>query len=213
MEKRKAKAVQEQAGEGTMEGALEGDGEGAMEGVLEGDGKGAREGDDDASDVEIVREGFFKQPPRSQGTKTTKAEATLLAKRECTLEAQVRATEKMAIANLKAETLQDQAALSLFTMPGEDGLRDQAREYLTLCRNEEMERLKRHIDVKRHAMERQASDHESLMAERAREALRSTKAQAIDAMADIGIGNQQGTNGAVPSPAAPFPTVNMPGKI
>ena len=57
--------------------------------------------------------------------KTAKAKATLLTKRECTLEAQVRATEKMAIANLKkAETLQDHAALSLFTMPGKDGLSD-----------------------------------------------------------------------------------------
>ena len=53
-------------------------------------------------------------------------------------------------------------------MPGEDGLSDQAKEYLTLRRNEEMERLKRCIDAERRAAEQEASDHERLMAERAR---------------------------------------------
>ena len=85
MGKRKARAVQERPIEGGMEGALEG--------ALEGDGEG--------SYVEITRKGFFKQPPRPYGTKTAKAKATLLTKRECTLQAQVYATEKMAIANLK----------------------------------------------------------------------------------------------------------------
>ena len=85
IEKRKARVVQKRVGKG------------AMEGVLEGDGKSTKEVDGDTFDVEIVREGFFKRPPRPQGTKITKAKATLLAKRECTLQAQVRAMEKMAI--------------------------------------------------------------------------------------------------------------------
>ena len=41
----------------------------------------------------------------------------------------------------KAQVLQDQAALSLFTMPVDEGLSDEAREYLSLRRQEEMSKL------------------------------------------------------------------------
>ena len=56
-----------------------------MEGAVEGDGDGAREDYGEGSGAKITREGFFKRPPRPHGTKTAKAEATLQAKRECTL--------------------------------------------------------------------------------------------------------------------------------
>ena len=71
-----------------------------------------------------------------------------------------------------------------------------------------MERLKRRIDAERHAAEQQVSDHERLIAERAREALRSKKVQATAVGADMGIAKDHGANGAVPSPTAPSSTPN-----
>ena len=55
----------------------------------------------------------------------------------------------MAQVNLsKATTLQNQAMLSLFTMPTNEGLSDLAKEYLNLYRDKEMKRLKWQIGVK-----------------------------------------------------------------
>ena len=70
------------------------------------------------------------------------------------LHAQARATKQMAIANLKkVETLQDQVALTLFTMPMEDGLSKQAKEYLKLRCNEAENRM----------AEQEAFKHERVM--------------------------------------------------
>ena len=114
------------------------------------------QGDDDASgddDVNfIMRDDFFRWPLRLQGTKTTKLEASLLAKKKVTLRAQALATKQMAIANLKkTKTLQDYTKLSLLTMLIDDNLSKQAREYLNLQHNEKVERLKKHIDALKHS--------------------------------------------------------------
>ena len=62
------------------DGAIDGGGEGVADGEGQGDGKG------DNSNVEIVtRERFFKQLPWPQGNKSTRTEASLLAKREFAL--------------------------------------------------------------------------------------------------------------------------------
>ena len=66
--------------------------------------------------------------------------------KEVAIHAQVRATADLVAANVrKAQVLQDQAALSLFTMPMEQGLSEEAREYLSLRREEEMTKQHRRL--------------------------------------------------------------------
>ena len=78
---------------------------------------------------EVVEVAFPKQPSRPQGSKSPKDELRL-------------PPGERAAANIsKAQVLQDQAALSLFTMPNEQRLSDQLPEYLTLRREEEMSKL------------------------------------------------------------------------
>ena len=48
-------------------------------------------------------------------------------------------------------------------MPIKQGLTDEAREYLQLLRREELDRLKRQINSKRHAAEQEAMEHERLI--------------------------------------------------
>ena len=72
-------------------------------------------------------------PLRPQGNKAPKLSASLLAKRESAFQAQAQAMQQMAVANLKkTEALQDQVALSLFTMPMNAQLTEEAREYINL---------------------------------------------------------------------------------
>ena len=72
---------------------------------------------------------------------------------------QARATVDLAAANMrKAQVLQDQAALSLFTMPMEQGLSEQAREYLSLRREEEMTKLRRRLAEEKRNEARLAAD-------------------------------------------------------
>ena len=84
----------------------------------------------------------------------------------------------MAVANLKkAEALQDQAMLSLFTMPMDTDLTEEAREYLNLRRREEMDRLKRRMEAKRRAAELEAMAHDQLVKQRSAEVTRATKSR------------------------------------
>ena len=74
--------------------------------------------------------GFPPRPTRLQGSKAAKAELLQEKKREKVLLSQARATETMAEASLrKANALQDQCAMSLFTMPLEEGMTEDARRY------------------------------------------------------------------------------------
>jgi hypothetical protein len=82
---------------------------------------------------------------RPMGGKCAKEEVKAQKQRECAVRAQAQATADMAAANVqKAQVLQDQAALNLFTMPGADPV--EVAEYLRLRRQEELVKLKCRLD-------------------------------------------------------------------
>jgi hypothetical protein len=89
---------------------------------------------------------FAKRPTRPVGNKHAKEEYQVAKLWESAVRAQAKATTEIAAANMrKAQILHDQATLSLFIMPNEESLSELACEYLNLCREEEMERLRSHI--------------------------------------------------------------------
>ena len=125
--------------------------------VQQRSGHSAVEADGDGDDVEVVPESAFlsKRLRRPQGQKSAKAMDSTLKQKEIVVRAQARATAELAAANLrKAEVLSDQAALSLFTMSNEERLSDEAREYVSLRRQEEMAKLRKRV-----AQERQEEEH------------------------------------------------------
>ena len=87
-----------------------------------------------SSQVEDAEEqSFSKCPSRPQGCKSTKEDLRSRQVKDVAIRAQARATANLAVANMrKTQVLQDQAALSLFTMPSDQGLSEEAREYLEL---------------------------------------------------------------------------------
>ena len=120
-----------------------------------------------AKDEEVVVAspiGFPPRPTRPQGSKAAKAELLQQKKREKILLGQAQATETMAEASLrKANALQDQCAMSLFTMPLEEGMTDEARRYFTLRRQEEIHRLERRMRVEWRAAELEELEHAKLL--------------------------------------------------
>jgi hypothetical protein len=73
-----------------------------------------------------------------------KEEQKVAKQREMAIRAQARATTDVAAANFKkAQILQDQGTLSLFTMPEGGGLSELAWEYVELRREEEITNLRR----------------------------------------------------------------------
>jgi len=98
----------------------------------------AASGSASEEDVALISPtGFPPRPTRPQGTKAAKADFVAQKKREKILQSQARATETIAEASLrKANALQDQCAMSLFTMPLEEGMTEEARRYFTLRRQE-----------------------------------------------------------------------------
>ena len=126
----------------------------------------------------------------------------------------------MAVANLKkAKALQDQAALSLFTIPIDVQLTKEAtREYLNLRQGEEMERLKRCMEAEQRAAELEAMVHDCLMKERSAEVERATKCRGTLAAVTPIVPEMSPPitrGGGSPSTplALPHPTVAMPGAI
>jgi len=120
--------------------------------------------------------GFPPRPTRPQGSKAAKADLVQQKKREKILVSQARTTETMAEASLrKANALQDQCAMSLFTMPLEEGMTEEARRYFTLRRQEEIERLERRMRVERRAAELEELEHAKLIKDRNLEASTSRK--------------------------------------
>ena len=92
------------------------------------------------------------------------------------MRAQARATAELAAANLrKAEVLSDQAALSLFTMPNEERLFDEAREYLSLRRQEEMAKLRKRLVHERHEEAEAVAEAARLDRERAADLARAQR--------------------------------------
>ena len=127
-----------------------------------------------ALDEEVVVASPTRFPPRStrpQGSKAAKADLLQQKKREKVLQSQARATETMAEASLrKANALQDQCAMSFFTMPLEEGMTEEARRYFTLRRQEEIQRLERRMRVERRAAELEELEHAKLLKDRNLEA-------------------------------------------
>ena len=138
--------------------------------------------------------------------------ASLLAKRELALQAQAQATQEMAVANLKKlEALEDQVALSLFTMPMDADLMDEAREYLNLKQREEMERLKQRMEAERRVAELEAMAHDRLVKERSAEVAKVTEsrgtASALSPIAPAITPLMSGGGGSPSTPIAlPLPT-------
>jgi multidrug efflux pump subunit AcrA (membrane-fusion protein) len=92
------------------------------------------------------------------------------------IRAQARATADVAAANFKkAQILQDQAALSLFTMPEGTQLSAQAREYLELRREEELEKLRERIATTKAEAARRKAEAARRKAEAEREAAARTQ--------------------------------------
>ena len=138
-----------------------------------------------ASDEEvedIAEQAFPRRPSRPQGSKATKGELAAHSKREKIMQKQVLASERMAEASLlKATAMQDQCALSLFTMPTGEGLTEQARRYIEVRRTKEIERLEWCIESERRAAELAKLEHKRLLKEGSYEAPRSRRGRSAAA--------------------------------
>lgn len=116
---------------------------------------------------EVDEQCFSKRPGRPQGSKAAKQDLLLREVKEVVIRAQAKATANLAAANMaKVQVLQDQAALSLFTMPHEDRLTEQAQEYITLRREEEMAKLRWRVAEEKCDEARAATEAERLQHER-----------------------------------------------
>ena len=83
--------------------------------------------------------------------------------------------------------MQDQCALSLFTMPTGEGLTEQARQYIELCRTKEIERLERRILSERRATELAKLEHERLLKERSYDGPRSRRGRGAAAATSLAV--------------------------
>lgn len=129
--------------------------------------EGAGEGSQSDEEVEVVvvsPTGFPPRPTRPQGSKAAKGDVVAQKKREKILHSQARATETMAEASLrKANALQDQCAMLVFTMPLEDAMSEEAKKYFTLRRQEEIARLERRMQAERRRAEVEEMEHAKLL--------------------------------------------------
>jgi len=127
--------------------------------------EGAGEGSQSEEEVAVVSPtGFPPRPTRPQGSKAAKGDVVAQKKREKILQSQARATETMAEASLrKANALQDQCAMLVFTMPLEDAMSEEAKKYFTLRRQEEIARLERRMQAERRRAEVEEIEHAKLV--------------------------------------------------
>ncbi|KAG0554591.1 hypothetical protein KC19_12G103000 [Ceratodon purpureus] len=168
---------------------------------------GEATGSGSASDDEVAvvsPTGFPRRPSRPQGSKAAKTDLLAQKKGEKILAAQARATETIAEASLrKANALQDQCAMSLFTMPDQDSMTDEAKKYFALRRQEEIHRLERRMQAEKRRAEMEELEHAKLLKERNLEkAATKTTAAATPAAA----ASPAPVVTAAP-PSAPSPTV------
>jgi hypothetical protein len=138
-------------------------------------GEEACSGEED--DVEILSEvSFAKRPTRPDGNKHAKEDHRQMKQRDVVVKTQARAIVEMATANMhKAQILHDQATLSLFTMPNEESLSDLVHEYVNLCHEEEMEKLRCCIAEEKVAKARAAAEAKTLADIRAAEVVLATR--------------------------------------
>ena len=136
----------------------------ALEVATEGTGSGS------ASDEEVVVISPTWFPPRRtrpQGSKATKADVVAQKKRDKILQSQVRAIETMAEVSLhKANAIQDQCAMSFFTMPLEEDMSEEAKNYFTFHRQEEIQGMEQSMQAERRRAELEELEHAKLGKER-----------------------------------------------
>jgi hypothetical protein len=144
-------------------------------------------GDDDAPRRTPPREPLPTAMPnkrgRPAGHKSAKEEQWQRMAREQVAKATQRVTADMASANFKkAQVLEDQAALQIFTMPESQVLSEQAREYLQLRRDEELIKIRLRVAERKAALEREEAATRRADAALARErALREEEVAAANA--------------------------------
>lgn len=98
--------------------------------------------EDDPADVDDM-EPARKRQARPIGVKAAKEDQKTTKQRKCSARAQACATADMAEASFKKpKTMEDAAGQALFMMPEPVGMWEQARAYLVIRREEEMERIK-----------------------------------------------------------------------
>jgi hypothetical protein len=120
---------------------------------------------------------------RPIGVKFAKEEQRQRLAREHIVKVTQRVTGDMAMANFrKAQVLEDQAALQIFTMPHSEELPDQAREYLDLKREEELLKLRVRVAEKKAALAREEAAKKKAETAAARErTAREEELQAAEA--------------------------------
>jgi hypothetical protein len=85
-------------------------------------------------------------PQRPIGNKAAKEELHRTRVKESMMRAQEKATSEMAAANAnKVAVIHHQAALQFFSIPDDSAMINMAREYLQLCREEELTKVKQQI--------------------------------------------------------------------
>jgi hypothetical protein len=90
------------------------------------------------------------------GNKCAKEEERQRIHREHIARAQGRVSAEMAAANrAKAQVLEDQSVLHIFTMPVSETISDDAREYLALRRQEELIKIRVRVVEQRAALARE----------------------------------------------------------
>jgi hypothetical protein len=100
-----------------------------------------------------------KDPAKLTGMKIAKEEHQLQKQKECAIHAQARETVDMATTSLrKAQVFQDQVVLALFMMPDKTHLSQQAYDYLTLRRDEEMVKLQCRLQAEKIAVAQEAAE-------------------------------------------------------
>jgi hypothetical protein len=104
------------------------------------------EGSEDCEVVESLSDSGESSPSGRKAVEWRRKNKKTQKLKESTMRAQAKATADMAAATLmKAEILQDQSALALFTMPDDQLTSAEAREYLQLRRQEELLKLRRRL--------------------------------------------------------------------
>jgi hypothetical protein len=99
------------------------------------------------------------RPQRPPGNRLSREAQREVKVKEGFAQVQAKATADMATANLKkAQAIQDQAALSLFTLPDDSLFSDKARKYLELRREDAMARLRLRMAMDKAAQVRELAE-------------------------------------------------------
>jgi hypothetical protein len=119
--------------------------------------------------------GREKRYQRPQGSKAAKEDQRNVKTKESAVWAQARAASEMAVANFKkAQALENQQALFLFTLPQDGELDAEAVEFVKLCRREEMLKTRRRLTKEEAALAKLTRDEAWEQAEHDQQLRRAT---------------------------------------